>query len=147
MCTPVLLDDPTILDQDRLFRRVHLRQIVKDDDTGQARVSTSAFKDRELSINIESVLLENVETAEACLRNYRTHKLVSFTAGQARTLMQTVSRDPEPPDNLSHGLVCGSKSSRRVHEGLRDFATWVIPAQTPSYADIAEEKKLLGITD
>lgn len=147
MCKPGRQDDLTITDEERLFRRIHLSQIVKDEDTGHARVSTGAFKDKELSINIESVLLGNGETTEACLRNHKGHKLVSFTAAKARQLQQIVCRDPESPDNLSHGLVCGSKNSRSVCEGLRDSAEWIIPTQAPLYADIAQEKRLLGLLE
>lgn len=140
-------DDVTIPNQERLFRRIHLTQIVRDEDTGLARVSSGAFRDKELSINIESVLHGSGETPDACLRNHQAHKLVSFTAGRARELQQLICADPEPPDNLSHGLVCGSKSSRRINEGLRDSAEWVIPNQAPSYADIAQEKKSLGLPE
>lgn len=147
MCQPARQDDPTITSEEWLFRRIHLSQIVNDDDTGHARVSTGAFRDKELSINIESVLLGNGETTDTCLRNHQGHKLVCFTAGRARELQQIVCRDPEPPDNLSHGLVCGSKNSRRVLEGLRDSAEWVIPAEAPLYADIAQEKRSLGLPE
>jgi hypothetical protein len=146
MCQPVHEDDPTITNVERLFRRIHPKQIVKDDDTGLARVSTSAFKDKELSMNIESVLLAGGETADACLRSYQGYKLVCFTAGHARQHQQLVCRDPLP-DSPSHGLVCGSKSSRRVHEGLRDLADWVIPAEAPLYSDILQEKRQLGIAE
>jgi hypothetical protein len=145
MFQPARQNDPTIANEDRLFRRVHLCQIVKDDDTGRARISTAAFKDRELSVNIESVLIGNGLTADACLLDPNKHRLVCFTAGQARHFQQIVCRDPEPPDNLSHGLVCGAKNSRRVSEGLRDSAEWVLPAHAPQYAEIAEQKKLFGI--
>jgi hypothetical protein len=146
MCQPARQDDLTITNEERLFRRIHLSQIVKDDDTGRARVSSGAFTDKELSINIESVLIGNGEAVDTCLRNYRGHKLVCFTAGQARQLQQIVCRDPISPDNLSHGLVYGSKS-RRIREGLRDSAEWVIPAEAPFYADIAQEKRSLGLPE
>ncbi len=145
MCQTARQDDLTIINEERLFRRVTLHQIVKDEDTGYARISSGAFKDKELSINIESILLGGGETVDACLHKHQGFKLVSFTAGQARQLQQIICPDPEPPDNMSHGLVCGSKNSRRVYEGLRDSAQWVIPAQAPLYSDIAQEKKLLGM--
>lgn len=146
MCQTARQDDLTVRNEERLFRRIHLCQIVKDEDTGCARFSSGAFRDKELSINIESVLLRGGETSDACLRKYQGYKLASFTAGQARQLQQIVCPDPEPPDNMSHGLVCGSKSSKRIHEGLRVSALWVIPAQAPRYDDIAHEKKQLGIS-
>lgn len=138
MCQSARQDDPTITADEWLLRRVHPKQLVKDDDTGKARVSTSVFRDKELSINIESVLRSNNEMAADCLRNYSHHLLVCFTAGQARFYQQIVCRDPLPL-NLSHGLVCGSKSSRRVLEGLRASAVWVLPTQAPEYTDIPAE--------
>jgi hypothetical protein len=147
MSLPDRQDDLTIGNEERLFRRIHLTQIVKDEDTGQARVSTGAFRDKELSINIESVLLRNGDAIAACLRNHQGHKLVSFTVGQARQFQQIVCPDPEPPENLSHGLFCGSKNSRRVLEGLRDAAQWVIPAQAPSNEDISREQRLFNLPE
>lgn len=146
MCQVVRQDDLTITNEDRLLRRIPLYQIVKDEDTGCARFSSAAFKDKELSINIESVLLTGGETVDACVRKHQGYKLASFTAGQARQLQQMVCLDPDPPDNMSHGLVCGPKSSRRIYEGLRDSAQWVIPAQAPRYDDIDQEKKQLGMS-
>lgn len=144
MCQPAYQDDASIADEDRLFRRIHLTQIVKDDDTGLARISSGAFRDTELSINLESVLLNNGQTPSYCLQNHLTHKLAAITAREARQFQQDVCRDPLPNDP-SHGLVCGSKNSRRVHSGLTDAAKWVIPAQAPSYSDILQEKRGHGI--
>jgi hypothetical protein len=135
MCEIPRQDDTSIVDEDRLFRRIHPAHVVKDDDTGLARVSTAAFKDQELSINIESVLRSEGKTAEVCLQNYPKYKLVAITAGEARQYQQIVCRDPLP-ENLSHGLVCGSKKSNRIHNGLRALAKWVVPAQPPLFVDI-----------
>lgn len=139
MCQTARQDDLTIANEERLFRRVPLYQIVKDDDTGYARFSSAAFKDKELSINIESILIKGGDTVEACLHNHQGFKLASFTAGQARQLQQIVCSDPKL-GNASHGLVCGPKSSKRVYGGLRDSAQWVIPALAPQYDDIEQEK-------
>jgi hypothetical protein len=139
-------DDASIADEDRLFRRIHLTQIVKDDDTGLARISSGAFRDKELSVNIESVLLNDGKEPRHCLRSYLIHKLASITAGGARQYQQVVCRDPLP-DDPSHGLVWGSKNSRRVHVGLTDAATWVIPDQAPLYSDILREKRAHGVPE
>jgi len=146
MCNPVHQDDPAITNEDRLFRRIHLTQLVRDDDTGFARVSSGAFRDKELSINIESILLREDKTAAACLQNYLAHKLVSITARTARQNRQAVCRDPLPYD-ISHGLVYGSKNNRRIPDGLRDSAEWIIPAQAPLFADILQEKRAQGIPE
>jgi hypothetical protein len=135
MYQPVFEDDPSIANEDRLFRRIHLSQIVRDDDTGFARVSSGAFRDREMSINIESILLDDGKAAADCLRDHGTHMLVSITAGAARQFRQAVCRDPLPNDS-SHGLIVGSKNNPRVVEGLRSSATWVIPNSAPLNKDV-----------
>lgn len=131
-------DDSAIFDGVRLFRRIHLRQIVKDEDTGLALVSSGAFRDKDLSANIETILQEDGHTPEYCLRNRNEHKLMSLTAGEARQYQQAVCRDPVP-DDRSHGLVHGNKNNRRIHTGLRDAAAWVIPPEAPSYESILQE--------
>lgn len=137
------LDDASIVNQDRLFRRVHITQLVRDGDTGLARVSTGAFDDKELSINIESVLAGGGETPDTCLRDYHVHKLVSITAENARRFNQVVCKDPQP-DNPSHGLIYGAKS-RGVLRGLCAAAIWVIPANAPRYEEIEAERRALGL--
>jgi len=137
-------DDASIRDDERLFRRVHLSQLVKDEDTGLARVSSGVFKDKELSVNIESALAETGRSAEGCLQNYRAHKLISITAGNSRQFDQVVCRDPLPEDQ-SHGLVYGSKNSSNVRNGLRTASVWVIPPAQPLYEEIEKEMRALGI--
>jgi hypothetical protein len=127
-----------------LFRRVHVAQIVRDEDTGLARVSSGAFKDKELSINIESVLAQTGSSPRSCLSNHKAHKLIFITAGDARRFKQAVSRDPLP-DDPSHGLVYGSKNNKSVSEGLRDAAKWECPDAPPRYEDIEAEKRILGM--
>jgi hypothetical protein len=137
-------DDATICDGERLFRRVHIAQLVRDDDTGLTRISSGVFKDKDLSVHIESVLTEIGRSAESCLQNCNAHKLMSITAGSARQFGQAICRDPVPED-LSHGLVYGSKNKPSIHNGLRAAAVWVIPATAPRYEDIEAERRILGI--
>ena len=144
MSPPVFQDNASISDEERLFRRVHLLLLVRDDDTESVRVSSGAFKDKELSVNIESTLAADGGSAETCLRNYKTHVLISITAGNARQLDQAVCRDPLPEDH-SHGLVYGSKSKSGVSERLRTAAAWVIPPIAPSFEVIDSERRKLGI--
>lgn len=138
MSPPVYQDNASIRDEERLFRRVHIAQLVKDDDTGLARISSGVFKEKELSINIESVLEEAGFSAKACLQNRSAHKLISISAGNARGFGQAICHDPLPTD-LSHGLVYGSKNSRSIHDGLRSAASWVIPTDPPRYDDVQAE--------
>lgn len=135
MSPPVFEDNTSIRDEERLFRRVHNSQLVRDDDTGLARVSSGVFKDKDMSVNIESVLLDSGGSAESCLHDPKIQKLISITAQNARRLNQAICHDPLP-GNLSHGLVYGSKNARPVHDGLRAASTWVIPASAPRYEEI-----------
>jgi hypothetical protein len=134
-------DDASILGEDRLFRRVHVTQLVRDDDTGLARVSSGAFKDKELSINIESVLSNAGVAVEACVHNHKAHKLVSITAADGRRFNQAVCRDSLPGD-ASHCLVYGPKNAKPVREGLRAAAKWVIPKIAPRFEEIEAEGRL-----
>lgn len=49
------------------------------------------------------------------------------------------------PDDPAHGIVFGSKNNRKVADGLRNSAIWVIPAQAPTYAEIEAEGRALGL--
>ena len=131
MCQQAYRDDLEITDETRLFRRVHPTQLVRDDDTGFSRVSSGVFRDQELSIDIESVLVLHNETAEYCLRNYPDHKLVSLMARDGRNHQQSVCHDPQF-DNPSHGLIYGTKTGR-IRDSLRDAALWVIPPLAPTH--------------
>jgi len=144
MSPPVYQDDLSIPDEERLFRRVHLMQLVRDDDTGLARVSSGVFKDKELSINIESVLVSTGKSPALCLQSHNAHRLISVTAGVARQFSQALCCDPLPND-LSHGLVYGLKNKGSIHDGLRVASAWVIPTAAPRYEEIEAEKRSLGM--
>ena len=146
MCQTARQDDLTIRNEERLFRRMSPFQIVEDEDTGRARFSSGAFRDKELSINVESVLLRGGEAADACLRKYQGYKLASFTAGQARQLQQIVCPDP------SRLIICrtGWSAARRVASASMKACVFQLSGlfqpQAPRYDDIAHEKKQLGMS-
>ena len=137
-------DDPTIRAEVRLFRRIHLTQLVEDEDTGNARVSSGAFRDKELSMNIEQTLIAEGCGPDHCVRKHPHHKLVAFTAGAARALGQSVYRDPQE-DDPSHGIVHGNKNGKKIHDGLREASVWIIPPTVPLYETIRQEKMNLGL--
>lgn len=125
-------DDASMSDDTRLFRRVHPKQIVPDEDTGLARVSTGAFKDAELSFQIESILRQHNLDPAYCLKSNPQHSLVSILAGQCRQLAQIVCQHPLPLDP-AHGLVLGKKTNHKILDGLREAAQWVIPPTAPAF--------------
>jgi hypothetical protein len=117
-------DDPSIPGEERLFRRIP-RTWVDWDDDGNAGISSAAFKDEELSINIESIMVRDGRQPADAIRQYPGYGLAAITAAHARSLNQVVARDPieEEP---AHGIVYGQKKRGGIAGKLRDGASWVI---------------------
>jgi hypothetical protein len=109
MSPTVWQDNESIPHEEILFRRVHLTFLVPDEDTGLARVSSGAFKDPEMSVNIASALFSIGSSVEMCIAGYPNQRLVALTAGDARSFGQSICRDPLP-DDLSHGVVYGQRT-------------------------------------
>jgi len=129
MSERVFADDPAIGDDERLFRRIHPTQVVPDEDSGLMRLSSAAFKDPEMSVDLETVLAAHGLPVEACLKGHEGHLLAALPAGGCRRLEQAVCPDPLP-DNPAHGIVYGRKKGR-IPDRLREIATWVIPPTPP----------------
>jgi hypothetical protein len=121
---PAFEDDPSIVDQERLFRRIPRTWIDWDDDD-TAAISSAAFKDEELSINIESIMVRDGRPPADAIRQYPGYGLAAITAAHARSLNQAIARDPiqEEP---AHGVVYGQKKRGGIAGKLRDGASWVI---------------------
>jgi hypothetical protein len=121
-------DDRTILDDERLFRRIHSQQLVPDENSGKLRISSGAFRDRELSVFIESVLRNTDRSPVDTVAKHPSHSLVAIRAGFARQNAQRVLRDSEP-DEPAHGLVYGNKNKCAAE--LARSAEWIIPDAAP----------------
>jgi hypothetical protein len=143
MSPPVFEDNESIANEETLYRRISVHYLVPDEDTGFARVSSGAFKHRELSVNLHSVLEQNGYSPDACLSAYPLERLVSLRAEAARSCNQALCRDPLP-DDLSHGLVYGNKNGK-TPEKLTAASNWVIPAGPPPYTQVEAEKKAAGL--
>src|SRR5438445_12219680 len=131
MPSRVFEDDPNIPADERLFRRIP-RTWVDWDEVGNATISSAAFKDEELSVNIESVMERDGRPPEDAIRNYPGYGLAAITAGHARSLNQAVAPDPLP-EEPSHGGVYGQDERSGVGGKLRDGAIWVVtPLQSES---------------
>ena len=130
-------DDPSILDQDILLRRVPMQpgsQIVWNANLGCWRPSSAAFKDHPdgspMSIALKPVLDKLNLPVDHPLNGYEcTHALASITAGLARTNGQEVARDALPPGDPAHGVVVGPK--KRASRELARAAAWVVPPNIP----------------
>jgi len=135
-------DDPSIPDHERLFRRIHLVHVAEGSE-GRSALSSAAFRDKELSVNLESVMRQAGKPPDYALRNHPHDFLAGITAGVCRANGQRVGPDPLP-DEPAHGYVFGDKP-KRIRRALRDAACWIVPAQAPSWEEVLLRKRKLGI--
>ncbi|HWE53741.1 MAG TPA: hypothetical protein VG273_28380 [Bryobacteraceae bacterium] len=132
MAEDARLDDPTILNGDRLFRRVQAQanQLVIEAD-GCKRPSSAVFKAPELSVNIESVMVAQGRLPEDVLAGFSGWYLTSITAGDVRGFdaergeSHPIVRDADPPNDAAHGLVLGKKSSAFAN-AMRRSHKWIV---------------------
>ncbi len=125
-------DDPTILDEDRLFRRVQASpsQLVTEAD-GSRRPSSAVFKAIELSVNIESVMIAQGRAPEEMLSGTSASFITSIAAGTIRRYdiekkeSHPIVRDAEPPNDPAHGLVLGKKSGAFANAMCRSHI-WIV---------------------
>lgn len=124
-------DDHTIVDDAVLWRRIHPRWVVPDEDQG-SRISSAAFDDSRdgspTSVLLADVVTETGRSATDVLSGLEGYGLASLTAGAARSCHQGVARDPVE-DEPAHAIVFGNKSTgnRRC---LARSTIWVIPIAT-----------------
>lgn len=135
-------DDPNIPGEERLLRRIHLVHVVEGSE-GRGALSSAAFRDLELSVNLESVMRNAGRPPEDSLKNHPNDFLACITTSVCRDNGQLVGSDPLP-DEPAHGYVFGKKP-KRIQRALRDAASWVVPAQAPSSEEVRVRKEQLGI--
>lgn len=119
-------DDPSIDGPTRLFRRVHQNFVKRDEDRGCTRLTSAAFQDAELSVDLEDSLQVDPATL---LDAYPGFSLVSFDAQAARDAGLVVCRDAQP-ENPAHGLVVGRKTGSKKRR-LAEASRWEIPPDDP----------------
>jgi hypothetical protein len=117
-------DDPSIPNTDRLFRRVPPNQLIRLED-GSQRPSSSIFKNEEMSVNIESLMVEQLRLPEDTLKGYPGHFLTSIIAGEVRNLRYPIVKDTAPPNDPAHGLVLGKKRESFANAMLRSHK-WIV---------------------
>lgn len=118
-------DDLSIPSTDRLFRRVRPHQVVREPD-GTLRPSSAVFKDSELSVNIESLMIAQLRPPEDTLTKYPGESLLSILAGQVREHGYIVVKEVDPPNDPAHGLVPGKKRGSFANAMRRQY-NWVVP--------------------
>ena len=130
MLQPDRKDDPTIHNDERLWRRVPPGQIIWDSNLSGYRPSSAVFRPSdEMSVDIASLT-----TPEAVLFNYAQYSLIEFEAGVARNEGCIIVRDPLP-ENPSHALVCGSNAEGRLTKSqaknISRYSRWIILKHPP----------------
>lgn len=98
-------------DSEVLWRRIHRTHVVRN-----GQVSSAAFSDPELSVDISRIQLEMSITLAGGAG------VAEFQASTARALDQQTVADPLP-DNVAHALVIGPKP-KSVQRRLRDAASF-----------------------
>ncbi len=122
-------DDPTILNDADLWRRIPPYHFVSDPTAGGIRISSAAFEDHPngtpMSVFLADVVAEIERGPQDALAGHESFGLAAFTAGLARSCEQGVAREPLA-DEPAHAVVFGRKTksvSRKLAKGSR----WVVP--------------------
>jgi hypothetical protein len=120
-------DDPTILDDDNLWRRIPPCHFIQDDNVGGVRPSSAAFDDHPngspMSVVLESVAVQFGRGPMHVLAGHVGYALASVTAGLARQYQQGVAREPLA-DEPAHAVVFGNKT-KRIKRELAKGSRWV----------------------
>jgi hypothetical protein len=118
-------DDTTIPNTDRLFRRVRENQLVKLEH-GSRRPSSAPFNDAEMSVNIESLMIQQGRPPEDTLTGYPGEYLTSIIARNVRAHGLRIVKQTEPPHDPAHGLVLGKKKGSFANAMVRSHQ-WIVP--------------------
>ena len=136
-------DDPAIGDDALLYRRIHPRHLIWDDNEGRIRPSSNAVNPVEMSVNHDATLNEDGHEPSWVLRKDPEHHLSSVTAHLARELGQAVWLDPldeeaEYGPDQSHAIVEGKKKGSKAGR-LAKEATVEIVRRASLQADVVEK--------
>jgi hypothetical protein len=118
-------DSPTkpISDDCNLLRRINPVHIVADANTGRKRLSSGAFRDRQMSVDAECLLTADGLDWTYTTKGYANYFLVRFTTGFARQQQQIVDHKPLAADPY-HAEVIGRKSDP-ICNAFRESVTWI----------------------
>lgn len=123
-------DDVSVPGDLKLYRRINPKvHLVPDENPGKCcRVSSGAFRDKNLSIYLHDTLAEAGLAPQQLLTATEPY-LVSVTAEQMRNCGQIVCREPDPEDEVHgdfHGEVVGSKGSSSKRNSLLRECVWEV---------------------
>lgn len=120
---PPDIDDGSIPDDAGLLRRIRPDQVVPDENLGGLRPSSAAFKDLEMSVDAEPILVANGQDWRFTLQGYAGYSLARFVAHKPRSLGLPVIHKPQDK-NPAHTEVHGKKTRSNARE-IADSSQWV----------------------
>jgi len=132
-------DDPTILAEDQLLRRLRPGQLVHDGNLGRDRPSSiSMSNDQEglvMSIYLEKELPSKGLTTGDVVSGHPGYGIAALKADFCRKEEQRVARDPVSnsprphPCDPAHGVVAGTKKESRQRHLARSALVLLEPAR------------------
>jgi hypothetical protein len=129
MSSAEYIDDPSIKDEDKLWRRIPPRHVFKDENLQKTRPSSAAFEDHPngspMSVFVERLVREADSSEMEVMLGHEEYALVAITAGFCRKLNLKISLEPHP-DTPGHAVVFGNKTGS-VKRKLAMEAIWIIP--------------------
>jgi len=125
MVEPEYTNDPTILDNDELWRRVFPGWWIWDENLDRVRPTSQVFQNSKGSSAMSVFLANEIGDPVNVLEGYPDYVLASITADLARQCRQGVARDTNP-EKPAHALVFGKKTGS-VKDQFANGATWVVP--------------------
>lgn len=127
------LDDKTVLNDERLLRRIPAGWKVPDYTNNRWRISSAAFDDSQdrspTSVSLETQLVELGLPVTHPLVGHDGYSLAAVTAAAARQLGLGIQRDPLPTDP-AHALLFGKKTDS-VRKNLAKQSSWVVAPTEP----------------
>ena len=112
------------MDEERLLRWVTPNQLIPED--GGLRVSSAAFKNPELSVIVESLMILQGRNPESLLDARPGFALTSIKAKEVRAFNLPIVLDCEPPEDPAHALVLGKKSNSFAN-AMKRCHVWIVP--------------------
>ncbi len=125
-------DDPTILDEHILWRRIRPGWWHYDDNLGRYRPNSDSFKDSNdgspMSVFLSEVALAAGQDAQSCLIGHGGYGLVFMTARDVRAAGMGISRAPKPGEE-AHAFVFGKKTKGKSTMMAR-ASDWLIEPES-----------------
>ena len=125
------VDDPTIPDDEILWRRIPPWHGVPDKGRGDRMVSSAAFDDTD-GQPMSVVIASEAAGPDSALAGHDGYALAGFRAGVAREIGLAIRRDPTD-EQPAHAVVVGKKTGS-IQKKLRNSAHWVV--QPPDWSDV-----------